>query len=265
MAAIPLKHDDVYYPESDGQPMAETDLHREVMYDLIHGLQTHYADAPEVYVSGNLFVYDVQGDPKSSFSPDAFVVLGVPKGRRRTFKLWEEGSVPCFIVEVTSESTRKQDLAKKDRYQRLGVEEYLLFDPLGDYLYPRIQGYRLKGGRYQPIKPAAPDGSLESQITGLTLRIEGERLRLINTVTGEKIVWADEQGAELKRTKEQVLREAEARQAAEEKAARERERADREAEARRAAEDRADREEKARRTLEEELARLRREMERRES
>ncbi|HKV07108.1 MAG TPA: Uma2 family endonuclease, partial [Thermoanaerobaculia bacterium] len=155
------------------------------------------------------------------------------------------------IIEVTSESTRKQDLVKRDRYQRLGVEEYFLFDPLGDYLHPRLQGYRLQGGRYQPLKPAAPDGSLESQTTGLTLQIEGERLRLIDTATGEKVLWADEQSAELKRTKEQVLREAEARRAAEEEVARERERADREAE--------------ARRTLEEELARLRQEMERRES
>jgi len=250
MAAIPLKHDDIYYPESDGQPMAETDLHREVMIDLIHGLQTRYEDAPDVYVSGNLFVYEVQGDPRSSFSPDAFVVRGVPKSWRRTFKLWEEGSVPCFIIEVTSENTRRQDLAKKERYQRLGVEEYFLFDPLGDYLRPRLQGYRLEGGRYQPIEPAS-DGSLPSRITGLTLRGEGDRLRLIDTATGEKLLWDNENQAELKRSEERMIREVEARRAAEERADRERER--------------ADREEKARRALEEELARLRREMERRES
>jgi hypothetical protein len=81
MAAIPLKHDDIYYPESDGRPMAETDLHMEVMFDLIHGLRRYYADDPDVYVSGNLLVYDVPGNPKSSFSPDTFVVKGVPKGR----------------------------------------------------------------------------------------------------------------------------------------------------------------------------------------
>ncbi len=34
MKAIPLQRD-VYYPESDGQPMAETDLHRDEMFDLI--------------------------------------------------------------------------------------------------------------------------------------------------------------------------------------------------------------------------------------
>ncbi|HYO13935.1 MAG TPA: Uma2 family endonuclease, partial [Thermoanaerobaculia bacterium] len=66
MAAIPLKHDDVYYPESDGQPMAETDLHRVVMTDLINGLTRRYASAPDIYIGGNLFFYDVQGNPRSS-------------------------------------------------------------------------------------------------------------------------------------------------------------------------------------------------------
>ncbi len=54
----------VYYPESDGKPMAETDLHRDEMFDLIARLQTRYADAPDVYVSGNLLGTDKEGDPR---------------------------------------------------------------------------------------------------------------------------------------------------------------------------------------------------------
>jgi hypothetical protein len=53
MAVTPLNDDGVYYPDSDGRPMAESDLHREVMMDLIHGLQGYYVDASDVYVSGN--------------------------------------------------------------------------------------------------------------------------------------------------------------------------------------------------------------------
>ncbi|HYO14833.1 MAG TPA: Uma2 family endonuclease [Thermoanaerobaculia bacterium] len=192
MAAIPLKHDDVYYPESDGQPMAETDLHRVVMTDLINGLARRYASAPDIYIGGNLFFYDVQGNPRSSFSPDVFVVKGVPKELRRIYKIWEEGKVPCFIVEVTSAKTRNEDTgSKKTRYERLGCEEYFLFDPEGDYLNPRLQGYRLEKGGYQPL-PANPDGSLFSRTTGLILRVEGQRLRLVNAVTGEELLWDEE-------------------------------------------------------------------------
>jgi Uma2 family endonuclease len=192
MAAIPLKHDDVYYPDSDGEPMAETQLHRVVMTDLINGLTRRYASAPDVYVNGNMFFYDVQGDPSSSFSPDVFVVKGVPKEMRRTYKIWEEGAVPCFVVEVTSDKTRREDTgSKKARYERLGCEEYVLFDPEGDYLDPRLQGYCLERGRYQALAPN-PDGSLYSRTTGLMLRVEGNRLRLVDAVSGEELLWDEE-------------------------------------------------------------------------
>lgn len=192
MAVIPLKHDDVYYPESDGEPMAETELHRVVMTDLINGLRRRYASSPDVYINGNMFFYDVQGNPRSSFSPDVFVVKGIPKEMRRIYKIWEEGEVPCFIVEVTSNKTRKEDTdSMKPRYERLGCEEYFLFDPYGDYLAPRLQGYLLENGRYHPLA-ANPDGSLFSRTTGLLLRIEGNRLRLVDAATGEEILWDEE-------------------------------------------------------------------------
>jgi Uma2 family endonuclease len=216
MAAIPLKHDDIYYPESDGEPMAETELHREVMTDLINGLKRRYASAPDVYINGNMFFYDVQGDPRSSFSPDVFVVRGIPKERRRIYKIWEEGEVPCFIVEVTSAKTRNEDTgSKKTRYERLGCEEYFLFDPEGDYLDPRLQGYHLEGGRYQPLA-ANPDGSLFSRTTGLILRVEGTKLRLVDAVTGEELLWDEEIDPRRKEAEERAAREAEARRAAEE-------------------------------------------------
>jgi Uma2 family endonuclease len=252
MAAIPLKHDDVYYPESDGQPMAETDLHREVMTDLINGLKRRYAQAPDVYVSGNLFCYDVQGNPRSSFSPDVFLVKGVPAGRRRVFKLWEEGRVPCLVFEITSDSTHREDESKRERYRRLGVEELVLFDPLGDYLAPQLQGYRLDNGAYRPIK-SDPAGSLFSGTTDLFIRVEGSKLRLVDAATGEELLWDEEIEPRLT---ERAAREAEARHAAEA-------RATREAEARRAAEARAAREAEARRAAEDEIARLRRELEER--
>jgi Uma2 family endonuclease len=206
MAAIPLKHDDVHYPESDGEPMAETELHREVMTDLINALKRRYASAPDVYINGNMFFYDVQGDPRSSFSPDVFVVRGIPKERRRIYKIWEEGEVPCFIIEVTSAKTRSEDTgSKKTRYERLGCEEYFLFDPEGDYLDPRLQGYRLENGRYQPLA-AHPDGSLFSRTTGLILRVEGQRLRLVDAVTGEELLWDEEIEPRLKEAEKRAAK-----------------------------------------------------------
>jgi Uma2 family endonuclease len=190
MSVIPLQRD-VEYPESDGQPMAESDLHADVMIYLRLALREHFRNAPDVYVAGNLFFYFKQGDPRAVVAPDLFVVKGVPKEPRRKYLLWEEGQVPCFVVEVTSSSTQHDDLrSKKDCYERLGVEEYFLFDPLGDYLKPRLQGYRLANGRYEPVGPRT-DG-LHSRTAGVTLRVEGEHLRLVDTATGAPYLRPDE-------------------------------------------------------------------------
>lgn len=227
MGAIPLQRGEIYYPESDGQPMGESDLHREEMTYLIKGLQEHFRRDPEVYVAGNLFFYYKKGDPRSVVAPDVFVIKGVSSELRRTYKLWEEGESPCLVIEVTSDSTQDEDLdRKKVLYERLGVEEYFLFDPLGDYLSPRLQGYRLAGDRYQPAAAEA-DGSLKSLTTGVTFRLEGQRARLVKTATGEPILRFEESEA-----------------------------------ARRAAEERVRTAEERNRSLEEEVARLRRELQR---
>jgi len=72
---------------------------------------------------------------------DVFVVLGVPKGDRRTFKVWEEGKSPDVVFELTSDSTRREDLGlKRWLYSQLGVREYCLFDPLRQYWQPALRG-----------------------------------------------------------------------------------------------------------------------------
>ncbi|MEA2601592.1 MAG: hypothetical protein QOF89_2584 [Acidobacteriota bacterium] len=196
MSAFPLQRD-IEYPESDGQPMAETDLHRDEMFDLIQALTRRYRDVPDVYVSGNLFFYYVKGDPRAVVAPDVFLVRGVSKRKRRIYKLWEEGRVPSLVIELTSDNTQDEDVdKKKSLYQHLGVEEYFLHDPYQDYLDPSLQGFRLMKGRYQPILPG-PDGSLLSLSTGLRLRTEGKRLRLVDAATNQPLLWAEELDAAL--------------------------------------------------------------------
>jgi len=97
----------VIYPERDGKPIGETDAHIEQLAELRLMLDWHFRDDPQVYVSGNLLIYFVEGNPGERISPDVFVVFGVPKGRRRTYKVWEEGKGPDVVVELTSRGARR--------------------------------------------------------------------------------------------------------------------------------------------------------------
>jgi Uma2 family endonuclease len=217
MSALPLEQE-VEYPTSDGQPMAESQEHLQVMIDLIVGLQRRYAAVADAWVSGNFFLFYEKGNPKARVSPDVMLAKGVGSWDRQNYLLWKERS-PSLIVEVTSRKTRRKDTGpKKDLYERIGVEEYILFDPFGDYLRPQLQGYRLLRGRYQPI-PLSEDGTLLSRTTGLRMKSEGKRLRLIDGATGKPLLWPEETDAAW-RQEEAARREAEAARQKEEAARR---------------------------------------------
>lgn len=177
----------IEYPESDGQPMAETSLHIDTLIYLLVVLRDLFRDAANVFVGGNMMLYYVEGDPRQSVAPDIFVVKDVPNHPRRVYKVWEEGQVPTVIFEVTSRSTRMDDLGiKRGLYAMLGVQEYFLYDPLGEYLAPPLQGFGLGDGEYTRIEPN-PHGHLESKELGVELGIINQELRVIDSVT--KNIW----------------------------------------------------------------------------
>jgi Uma2 family endonuclease len=195
------------YPTSDGKPMAETDQHRILMNELIDTLDDHYAADPRVYVSGNLLVCYQPGNRRKHVAPDVFVVRGVPKQRRLNYLVWEEGRAPQVVIELTSSSTRKEDQQTKLALYRdvLKVREYFLFDPFGDYLTPRLQGYRLRGGVYRRIR--AVNDRLPSQVLGLHLEPNGSDLRLWNPVTGSWLPTRAERAAQAEQARAQAEQE----------------------------------------------------------
>ncbi len=176
----------IYYPESDGKPLAETDTHIKLLIYLHEALADHFRGDPNVYVAGNLFVYYEEGDPTEVVAPDVFVVRGVPKRDRRIYQVWKEEKAPDVVFELTSRGTRQKDLgSKKGVYEVLGVEEYFLFDPFGEYLTPRLVGFRLARWGYRQIEDEEP---LVSRVLGLELRVEGEMLRLVDPATREELL-----------------------------------------------------------------------------
>ena len=216
----------VDYPESDGQPVAETDFQRKPLWYANDALARHFRHREDVYVSANMFIYYEEGNPAAVVAPDVFVVLGAPRHDRRSYKRWEEAKGPDFVLEITSHSTRRVDQGPKRRvYAELGVTEYWQFDPTGDYLVPPLQGGRLAARHYVPLPlHPSPGGALfgRSEVLGLDLGLVAGRLRFRNPMTGRDLPSSEE-------LEERLEQEAGARQTAET-------RFEQEARARRAAE-----------------------------
>jgi Uma2 family endonuclease len=209
----------IHYPERDGKPMAETDVHIDVLIYLREALKDHFRDEPQVYVAGNMLLYYEAGNPAACVAPDIFVVQGVSKGERRTYKLWEEGQPPSVIFEITSRGSRLEDLGtKRALYAMLGVQEYFLYDPLGEYLRPPLRGYLLQQGEYER-RPPGDQGQLVSQTLSLELRLQDGQLLVVNPATGERLLTPAEAHTARRTEAEARQAEATARQAAEARAA----------------------------------------------
>src|SRR4051812_13746488 len=254
MATTPRTSADrkVDYPTSDGRPMAETDVHRQDMMDLITTLQDRYAAEPNVYVTGNLLLYYEEGNRRKHVSPDVFVAFGVPKEPLRDYYLlWLEPKGPDVVIEITSKTTRREDQTKKLVLYRdlLKVPEYFQFDPTEDYLKPSMQGHRLVDGEYVPIAPV--EGRLPSLLLGLHLERDGLELRLHDPATGRRLPTRREQAVEAEAARRQAEAERQEAEAARRHAEAERQEAEA---ARRHAEERAE-------SAEVEIERLRRQLE----
>ena len=220
-------------PFDDGQPLPDGDFQRDPVSYALYGLREHYAGRDDVAVQGDMFLHylmvDDNGDVvlnddgqpvRRMLAPDVYVTFGVSNRKRNSFVTWDEGKLPDFVLEVLSFSTWRYDIsAKKALYQRLGVPEFWLADPLGAYVEPPVQGYRLVAGVYAPIDPLPGNRGVRSEVLGLELRVEDGLLRIHDPQTGRDI--HDIHGAaEALRQAEAAQRQAEAaRQAAERRAA----------------------------------------------
>ncbi|MEN3336180.1 MAG: hypothetical protein V7641_5545 [Blastocatellia bacterium] len=195
----------IYYPESDGEPMAETDVHRRMFVYFTTALENFFRDEPNIYISGDLLLYYAEGDPKKRVVPDVFVVRGVPEGNRRIYKLWEEGHPPNVVFEFSSRQTWREDLHVKWRlYEQLGVKEYFIFDPEYDYLVEPLVAYRLEDGQYAPLE--IQDGRVRSEALGLDVVDTGETLRLFDPQAGKFLPTPAEEAEALRQARLEAAR-----------------------------------------------------------
>ncbi len=186
------------YPYSDGKIMAETGLHVDAILYALATLRNWFASHVRVQVGANMFVYYQEGDASKRLTPDLFVVRGLEALPEPSFKIWEAGRPPTFVLEVASPSTEKRDRDEKQAlYASMGVEEYWRFAPTGFLNDPegprvRVAGGVLQGLGYAPLESAL-DGSIRSEVLGLDIRADEQPetrhlLRFRDPETGQDLL-----------------------------------------------------------------------------
>lgn len=164
--ALPPTQDEL--PCDDGIPI-ETQRHKLQMDLLIETLQPWLQERSDGYIGGNMFLYYSLAQVRNQdfMGPDFFAVVGVPKGERKSWVVWEEGKGPDVVIELLSESTATYDKTEKKRlYQeQVRVPEYFWYNPFDPEDW---SGFRLQGGCFEPLTADA-GGALKSERLGLAL------------------------------------------------------------------------------------------------
>ena len=224
----------VAYPATETVP--ESPRHSRARFLVYGALSAHFAGRRGCFVGQDLNVYYRPAPGTAVVAPDVLVCFGVDAlaiEEDFSYRLWDAGAPPSFVLEIASEKTYKNDLEDKPGvYWEIGVDEYWRFDPSGGDLYePALRGDRRAGGAWEPIAVSLSDGGLvgHSGVLGLGLHAEGLRLRFRDPRTG---LWLPDPD-DARRALDDTRRE------------------------RAAAEDRAEAEAAARRAAEAELAALR--------
>ncbi|WP_404786640.1 Uma2 family endonuclease [Altericista sp. CCNU0014] len=215
------RHSTLVYPVSDGEPVAETYDH---LYAILVTLEVlrQYLEGQQATVLANQFLYYAQGLPKLRVAPDVMVIFGVAPGGRDSYKLWEEGEVPRVVFEMTSKSTQQEDqIIKRRLYAQIGVQEYWLFDPKGEWLESPLMGYRLLNDDYVPIT------DLCSEALGLQLQVEGKLITFTEITTGKRLLMPAELGQALEQERQLANQERQRAEQEQQRAEQERQHAER--------------------------------------
>jgi Uma2 family endonuclease len=162
----------VYYPETDGVPMAETGEQYNWIVKVKTNLHVLLSDA---FVAGDLFWCPVEGNPGIVRAPDVMVALARTPGIRSSFLQWEEGgNGPEVVFEIWSPGNRFAEMIETFLfYQRYGVQEFIAWNSDGTNLVVYVR----EGNE---LRPADTAGGWTSPLLGVTFRMEDGGLVILD-------------------------------------------------------------------------------------
>jgi Uma2 family endonuclease len=200
-----LATNEIVYPDSDGQPMADNTKQFQWITVIKTNLDWLFRDEELVFVAGDLLWYPVAGNPKYRVAPDVMVVFGRPKGDRGSYKQWQEDNIaPQVVFEILSPGNTEGEMERKLQiYARCEVEEYYVYDP-DRYI---LKGYQ-RGDEFYLDRIEVMDGWISPRL-GITFNLSGDELQIThpdgrifetfdNVATERDLILADKQQLEAK-------------------------------------------------------------------
>jgi Uma2 family endonuclease len=199
------------YPDSDGKPVADNTEQFRWIVTIKENLEWLFANDPQVFIAGDLLWYPVEGRREICTAPDTMVVFERPKGKRGSYKQWQEGNIaPQVVFEILSPCNTKAEMNRKLLfYYTHGVEEYYLYDPESNAL----SGWQRRGDYLEVIEPMenwnSPRLGIRFDMSGTELQLyapNGQKFQSFSEVSQRLGQLGQQAEAERKRADEQQQR-----------------------------------------------------------
>ncbi len=182
MTTFQLIDDELLYPSSDDEPIAESTKQYEWIVRIKENCERLFASEANVFIAADLFWYplSVNTPPAPHQAPDVMIIFGRPKGPRKSYRQWQEdGIAPQVVFEILSASNKtRRGMEKMDEkfffYQQHGVEEYYIYDP-DEYT---LEAYLREGTSFTPIASNRLS-NWRSPRLGITLRWRSGELEVL--------------------------------------------------------------------------------------
>jgi Uma2 family endonuclease len=158
----------------DEMAMPEGDKHFQAKVSTLDVLKGYFGrQRRKVYLGAELPVYY---PAERRFAPDLLAVLDVETHERDKWVVSHEGKGLDWVMEVHVGGDRKKDAVYNvERYARLGIPEYFIYDRARQ----KLEAYRQttpKARKYTRLEPKR--GRYYSEVLGLELEVAEEKLRL---------------------------------------------------------------------------------------
>jgi len=194
----------------DDEPVDSINSERQMRL-LVESLYTSWKTERPFLATANVGLFYAIKQPP--LVPDMMLSLDVSAPRERVWEkhnrsyfVWEYGKVPELVIEIVSNLVGGELDSKFALYEQIGVEYYVVFDPLAQYGSQLVRSFVLQEGRYVQMQHA--------EFPLLNLRLEVRR-SVYEDMEEDWLRWIDADGnlllagEEVRRvlTQEQIQRE----------------------------------------------------------
>ncbi|HBL14557.1 MAG TPA: hypothetical protein DD379_24845 [Cyanobacteria bacterium UBA11162] len=144
-----------YFPSADELPDSDDTPVDNELQELIPGLLKAillilWSERMDWFFGIDMGIYYNPDLP--AIVPDAFLSLGVERfydeELRPSYVLWEENVTPTLVLEIVSQTYRKEYTTKLEDYEKLGILYYVIYSPRRRRK-PRLEVYKLVNGKYE--------------------------------------------------------------------------------------------------------------------